>query len=278
MRLVILGLSLALATGPAASQAPVALQPLAAGEVLLELGTIGVATVPADLATITVAISGTGETEAAARADLEAKYRRVVAAARQAGVPAAAITQSEPASIMDMRTFDVREEPPPPPDDEAVNAAAPMPPLSDDMAVNAATPMPPPLVRPHYTSRSVIVRVTDMARVDTLRTALAAAADSETGNASVVYSLTDSRAARQAARAQALAAVRADADAYATSLSMRVARIVRVSERTGVGLLPLLLGESSLVRQAFGPRPGESRGRDVSVFVVVGVDFALAPR
>jgi uncharacterized protein YggE len=258
LRLVALGLALALAAAPAAAE------PLAPGEVLLELGAIGTATVPADLATIRLTISGSGETEAAARADLETRYRRVAAAARQAGVPAAAITRAEPSQIEDLRTFDVTEEPPLP-DGAPVEAGA-------------TPPTRPPGVPTHFSNSAVIVRVTDLALVPAIRRALDAAADTEFSNPTPVYSLIDSRAARQTARAQALAAVRADAEAYAASLGMRVARIVRVSERTGVGMLPLLLGESSLVRQAFGPRPGESGGRDVSVFVVVGVDFALAPR
>lgn len=265
MRLVELGLALALAAVPAAARAQA---PLAPGEVLLELGSIGTATVPADLATIRLPISGHGDTEAAARADLETRYRRIATAARQAGVPAAAITRGEPSQGEDLRILDVSEAPPPPAEEAPADAVATPPPL---------TPLRP-RARSHYLSSTVIVRVTDIARVPAIRRALDAAADTEFGNARPVYSLTDSRAARQAARAQALAAVRADAEAYAASLGMRVGRIVRVSERTGVDMLPLLLGESSLVRQAFGPRPGESRGPDVSVFVVVGVDFALAPR
>lgn len=267
MRLVAFGLALALAAIPAAARAQA---PLAPGEVLLELGSIGARTVPADLATMNVGVGGSGETEAAARADLDARYRRVIAAARQAGVPAAAISEGEPSHIADLRTFDVMEEPPPPMEEP------PSPPGSAPVDARAAAPSRP---RPptHYASRSAIVRVTDMARVGAIRAALAAAAESEPGSAMAVYSLTDSRAARQAARAQALAAIRADAEAYAASLGMRVARIVRVTERTGVGLLPqLALGEAATMRQFFGP--GQGREPNITVFAVVGVDFALAPR
>lgn len=249
MRLVALGLALALAAVPAAVQAQA---PLAQGELLLELGSIGTATVPADLATLTVHIGGRGETEAAAGAEIDARYRRVIAAARQAGVPAAAITEGARSQIADVRTFDAMEIPP-----SEGRPAAPPPPS-------------------HFASRSAVVRVTDMARVDAIRGALIAAAETEPSNAMPVYSLTDSRAARQTARAQALAAVRADAEAYAASLGMRVARIVRVSERTGVGLLPHLLGDPTLPRRLFGP--GENRDPNVTVLAVVGVDFALAPR
>jgi uncharacterized protein YggE len=270
MRLVIIGLSLALAAAPAAAQAQA---PLAPGEVLLELGSIGTATVPADLATIRLAISGHGETEAAARADLESRYRRIAAAARQAGVPAAAIVRGELNQIEDMRTIDVRETPPPPAEE------TPPPGMVRPDAVITALPPSTPIQPPtpsHYAGSAVMVRITDVALVPALRRAFAAAADSEFGNGVPVYSLTDSRAARQTARAQALAAVRADAETYAASLGMRVVRIVRVSERTGVGLLPYLLGDPNLPRRLFGP--GENRDPDVTVLAVIGVDFALAPR
>jgi len=250
VRLVALGLALALAAIPAAAPAQA---PLAPGEVLLELGAIGTATVPADLATLNVTFGGTGETEAAARADFDARYERIAAAARRAGVPAAAISRRDAVPLqIAMSAIDVPEESPPP-----------------------GRPAPRP--RPHYTYGSVNVRIADMARVDAIRAALVALAETEPGNGAPTYSLTDSRAARQAARAQALAAIRADAEAYAASLGMRVARIVRVTERTGVGLLPqLALGEAATMRQFFGP--GQGRDPDITVFAVVGVDFALAPR
>lgn len=263
MRLVGLGLALALAAVPAALQAQT---PLAPGEVLLELGSIGTASVPADLATIRLAINGSGDTEAAARADLETRYRRIATVARQAGVPAAAISRVEPSQSEDLRILDVPEAPPPPSEDGPVGAiVTPPPPL---------TPLRP-RASSHYLSSIVTVRVTDVARVSAIRSALDAAAETQF-NGMPAFSLTDSRAARQAARAQALAAVRADAEAYATSLGMRVARIVRVSERTGVGMLPYLLGDPTIPRRLFGP--AENLNPNVTVLVVVGVDFALAPR
>jgi uncharacterized protein YggE len=250
MRLVALGLALALGAAPASLPAQA---PLAPGEVLLELGSIGAATVPADLATLNVSFGGTGATEAAARAAFDARYERIIAAARRAGVPAAAITRRDAVPIQAaIRAIDVAQESPP---------------------GGPATPA----AEPYYTYGFVSVRTADMARVDSIRAALVAAAGTEPGDTAPRYSLTESRAARQAARAQALTAVRVDAEAYAASLGMRVARIVRVSERTGVGLLPqLVLGEGEMMRQVFGP--GQGREPDITVFVVVGVDFALVPR
>ncbi len=261
MRLVAAALALAVGAAlPPPAAAQVSTAPLALGEVLLETGAVGTSTVPADLATINVAFSGSGQTDAAARADLDARYQRIVAAARGAGIAASAISRNAPDGVADLRTFDVMEEPPPLPEGGAATAGVPVP-----------RPVPP-----HYFSGMAVVRVTDMTRMTALRGALDTAADSEPGNARTVYSLTDSRAARQAARAQALAMARADAESHAASLGMRVARIVRVSERTGFGMLPQLLGDSRLQRGPFGP--GENHDPEITVFAVVGVDFALAPR
>lgn len=249
MRLVGLGLALALAAAPAATQPPGATQPLAAGEVLLELGAIGTATAPADLATLDIAFGGTGATEAAARANVDARFGRIVAAARRAGVPAAAITRRDAPPLLIAAVAQMPQ--PQPPGEQAMRA------------------------EPYQTYGYASVRITDMARVESIRAALAAV-ENEYGNAAPTYSLTDSRAARQTARTQALAAVRADAEAYAGALGMRVARIVRVSERTGVGMLPYLLGDPTIPRRLFGP--AENQNPNVTVLVVVGVDFALAPR
>jgi uncharacterized protein YggE len=256
VRLVAAAVALALGAAlPLPAAAQVNTPPLAPGEVLLETGAVGSATVPADLATIHLAFSGTGETNAAAQADLDARYQRIVAAARQSGIPVEAITRTAPDGVMDIRTFDVVEEPPPLPEGGA--------------------PVPPPVPR-RYLSGMAVVRVTNMARIAMLPSALEAAAETEPGSARPVYSLSDNRAARQVARTQALATVRADAESHAASLGIRVARIVRVTERTGLGLLPQLLSDSPALRRVFSPGPNHDP--DITVFVMVGVDFALAPR
>ena len=86
MRLAVLGLALALtASAPLAvsAQAPVTTQPLANGELLLQLGAIGVETVPADLATLSVTLTGQGETAVAARADLAGRYQPLACVANR---------------------------------------------------------------------------------------------------------------------------------------------------------------------------------------------------
>jgi uncharacterized protein YggE len=92
------------------------------------------------------------------------------------------------------------------------------------------------------------------------------------GTISVVYELDDDSQARRAATAAALAEARADAQDYADAMHMRVARIVRVSERMGqaeAGWTVL----SSMMMAVRG-----ARDSDVRVDAHVAVDFALAPQ
>ena len=81
-----------------------------------------------------------------------------------------------------------------------------------------------------------------------------------------VYTLADAAAARRQARAQAMRQARADAEAYAASLDMRVVRIVRITERTGLDMLAMLATEPDTLTRMFGsggvPGPDiQTRGR-----------------
>ena len=92
------------------------------------------------------------------------------------------------------------------------------------------------------------------------------------------YALNDDTVPRRQARAQALQKARADAEAYAASLNMRVVRVVRVTERLGLDLLSLAGSEFQIVSQIFSPAMFRAGGGQVPTIVAVGVDFALAPR
>src|SRR5688500_17389733 len=95
-----IGLALLLAVAPAASaQGPVATVPLAVGEMLLELNSMGSATVRADSAELSIQISLQGTDEA----DLRRKYDRVAARLRTAARDAGAqIEVQELSSYADM--------------------------------------------------------------------------------------------------------------------------------------------------------------------------------
>jgi uncharacterized protein YggE len=284
VRLAGVGLALALTvSAPAAAQPPAA-----ANEVLLEVNAIGTTTRRADLATFTVSLQAEGRTEAEARSSLAEKTRRLTAAVTAMGV-AAADVQAGPIRVegMDMRTFDVSDEPPPPPEEpppppEGEAAAA-------SVAAAAAASSPPRVTQPiaapisrmsggaSSVSGSLIIRARDMNRVQELRNEVGRVEGSYAlYTTSPVFSLADPGTARSEARVRALASARADAESYAAALNMRVARLVRVTDRVGVDLLGLMMGEPG--RRSIISGPETTRDGDVVVTVPIGVDFVLAPR
>jgi uncharacterized protein len=97
------------------------------------------------------------------------------------------------------------------------------------------------------------------------------------------YTLSDPVAARRAARADAIARARAQADDYAAGLNMRVARLVRISERSGPSFMEMMMGGISggdagmaALQREMVENPDSAEG--VNTIAFLGVDFALAPR
>ena len=272
--------ALALVSTPAAAGTPVSTQPLAAGEVLLEVNALGVTLTPADEATVRVQLSSTGATEAEARREHAALVRRLTQVARSAGAAAADIDVG-PVTVEDLFDFDslsieVPDIPSGSGDDSMqLQDDAPPPPI-----VRVPVPVPPGQIESEAAERKVaratmVVRLRDPSRAAALFEALG----SVQGASALTppeYRLTDDRAARRAARADAIASARADAEAYASALGMRVVRIVRVSERLGIDLLGLGVSEWPQL-QEIGMR-FMIRDAEVQTFVAVGVDFALAPQ
>lgn len=248
----------------AATASPVATQPLAANEVLVELSATGTATSRADLATVGFSFVSRGATEEEARRAHDERVERLRALGRGAGVAASDIEV-----------------------DEAVSLGA-LPDFSLEMAVDPSTDMGPdtgetveePPPEEPATSRAVQGRVTfqvrDVARVEAFNQALMNEGSEEGLVPEIAYTVSDDAPARREARAQAIAAARADADAYASAMGMRVARIVRVSERSGMDLMSMMFTNPAWAQQI--EQLGQPQGPDIPVRVVVGVDFALAPR
>ncbi len=269
MRLLIIGLTLALAaSGPlaATAQAPVMTQPLAPGEVLLEVNALGLVTTRADRATMAFAISASGETDAAARTAIQQAIAEIRAMLRSQGVADADI-RVQPIAIYAVETANAVD----------MNAMV-MDANAVDAVVNAAEPMENSLAAgPSFSATAqmeVVVRNVD--RVAGFQAAL-----TERGifaSAGAVYALNDDSVPRRQARQQAMQRARADAETYAASLNMRVARVVRVSERLGLDLIGMAASESQLVAQIFSPAAMRAGSAQVQTMVVVGVDYALAPR
>lgn len=256
-------------SGSGSDSGPVATQVLAPQEVLLEISAHAIGQANADTATISVSIRGSARTSAAAQAEHDAILRRVRDVAQAAGVAPADI---RPDASSELRAFDV-EEPPPseiatqaPVAVAAVPGGAQQPPIRVELV--------PPHPEPSVNSNIEIV-LRDAAKVDTLLAAIRQAGGATYGRPR--FTLSDDTQVRRAARAEALAKARAEADAYASSLGMRVARMVRVTERGTVDFMSVMLGEMT-----GGPEGlrnlREPSGGKVPVLVFVGVDFVLAPR
>ena len=252
-----------------AAASPVTTQPLAANEVLVELSATGEAVSRADLPTLTYSFMSRGATEADARRAHDERVARLREAGRAAG---AEIEVADPVALgptpdyaMTMDTLEM-----------AVDAAADAVEAGAGAAEAAAIEAPeePPI--PEAVQGTVTFRVRDIARVDALNQALTADGADEGLAPEIAYSVNDDSGARRQARADAIAKARADAEAYAAAMDMRVARIVRVSERSGMDLMSMMFSNPAWAQQI--EQMGQPQGPDISVRVVVGVDFALAPR
>lgn len=244
MRLVIasaLACASLLVLAPAAAQ-PVRTAQLAPNEVLLEINGLGITRSRADIVRLSVAVSGRGETGEQARAAATALADRVTAAARGAGVAEADVRVTLGVSGMDPDMI------------QAMQAAG--------------QPVPQSL------AASGIVQITlrDPSRIEQLRAAVRGAGIADLPEPE--YRLSDDREARRLARQDALRTARADADAYAAAMGMRVVRIVRVTERLGMDLFGSMVSAPEILMEW----RNQNRGREIETRIFVGVDFALAPQ
>lgn len=125
---------------------------------------------------------------------------------------------------------------------------------------------------------TITLRLRDIDRVAAIRAALEAAGADNV--ALPIYSLTERSAARREAQARALAAARVDAESYAAHAGMRLARVVRISERVGGDLYGIALNNEALFRGLQGSvSPGQPQTEpEIVTLVMLGVDYALAPR
>jgi hypothetical protein len=240
---------------PAAADSPVSLPPLAANEVLLETSAVGVARSPATSAMLSASVRVEAATEEEARRAATAAVQRVTAAARAAGVAAADIDAGAVAVSDDM-----------------YGGMGNMMGNIDGDNMNATMDM----AQVHYATSTVSIRLRSAAAVPGLLNALGEIENVTPGSPD--YMLDDESAARRTARTEAIRSSRADAEAYAASMNMRIARVLRITERTGLDLAALAIGESSLITREMRAFERSQRDGQVSTYAIVGVDYALAPR
>lgn len=242
-------------------------QPLAVGEVLLEVSGDAIGRARPDAATISVSIRAAGANDEGAQAAHDAILRRIRQAATAAGVSPGDITSE--ANRAELVMFDV-EEPPPSSVEPPPPVHLPEGPQSPPIRVEIVSPEPRPQV---YSDLSIKVR--NLGRLDALTTAIMQAGGRVLGRPR--HEVSNDGPARQVALIQALAEARAKADAYASALGLRIVRMVRVTERVGFDFLSVMFGEMTggpqAMRQMYEPNE-----EGVAVPVTVGVDFVLAPR
>src|SRR5215217_8506235 len=236
---------------PAAADGPISLPPLAPGEVLLEVSGAGTVKTPATSATFIVSVATEGESEAAARRSADASIRRVIAAARAAGVApgdyeASPIENSEyPVGDMNAMVMNVFGE------SEAGSQPS------------------------NFASATVTIRMRSAAAAPALAPTLTRI--DGVASATPEYVLDDDTAARRGARADAIRRARADADAYAATLNMRVARVLRITERSGFDPMTMLFSSGSEMERRMEGRERAAIDGQIETSAMVGVDFALAP-
>ena len=245
-------------TSDRAAASPVSTQPLAADEVLVELSASGEVVSPADLAIVTIPFTARAATDEAARRGSDAQAARLEAAARAAGAAGDNVEIQPPVSMGLMAEF----------------ADAEMDMGFDPESVEVPEVETSEPGRSYVVSGGMTIRLRDPARVPELDRALRAIDDTFTPE--VLYATSDDRPARRTARAQAIAAARADAEAYAAALGLRVVRVVRVTERLGMDLMSMMFSNPMLA--TLMEQGSRAQGPDITVRVFVGIDFALAPR
>ncbi|MFM5924999.1 MAG: SIMPL domain-containing protein [Novosphingobium sp.] len=255
--------------------APVGAKPPASE---IELHIEASAQVPPDRARVPVTLTGYGETEAAARADLDKNREAFLASLSGQGLDRA---------LTSPLTSDAQGRPVVTFDDEAADAAAcAAAAAASDAAMSAAQPRKrgktkvddygckdEPLVTAHTT---LLVETADLSKVDQIKLPAESAPVASYGRNRPVFSQSDPAAARAKARKQALAKARAEADAYAETMGYRVVRTVRVSNARPPVNLPDLFGLfAAMDNRGSTMQPSWFSATTVET---VAIDYVIAPK
>lgn len=249
MRLVIATALLFAATQGVAAGQPIQPQALASGEVLLEIDAVGKVRVPADRITLSVLYEGQGSSLGEARRAAEQTKLRLIEAAKAVGVLPEDIKPDPPTTRIGFVG------------NEAID------PSESGWTVYA------PKNAPKSFGDQLEVLLRDVAQLEKVRRALEGAGATNVRGPNFV--LVDDTRARRLAKADALRRAREEAEAYANASNMRVARVIRISERATSDTVRMSAIQDFM--QLLGASPS---GQDsaVEVRAVVGVDFALAPK
>lgn len=243
MRLVAIAAAFALAFAPAAAAAQDVAISLRPGEVLLRVQAEGTDKRRPDVMAITAGVVTTGKTPKEALARNSELARRLIDAIRSAGV--------QPA---DVRTSDLRLEP-------QIDGAE---------RERAGREDREPRIVGYRAHNRLAVTLRDLARAADIIEGLVAAGANEVNGPS--FTLSDPRPAMRLARRAAVEEARQQANDYADALNMRVARVLRVSERQGFS------NEDGTVVTGSAVRPPPIEPGEIDTRVDVWIDYALVPR
>ena len=248
MMMVFLGAMFAISAAGAQVPTDTGSARVAPGEVLLQLSARGSVHSPADLITINIPISASGDTAIAARAADQATLDRVKHALVAKGIDPNAITL---APMNATRIGFIGNE-------------------GDYPA--AASPEGPGAALNRKTAQAMLqVKLSDPARVQIVRDVLDSENQAMAG--APTFSLKDDRIAHRAAIADAIARARSDAEAYAAALGLHVVGIIRVSNQDQA--TQDAESYADMMRQMMGQGEGSN---DVVTQARVSIDFRLAPR
>lgn len=232
----------------------------------VEIVAKGAIDLPANAFTVKIEWTSKGADEAEARKAQAANQAAVREALGTLGVSGTAISINE---------GDVSTEPDYGLYDSMANATVTMEEVTVENAADGDWTPPPPV---STISDYAIVRFTSFAQVLDARKALSPLGAHIT---SVTPMLDDNDGARRQVKAKALTAARADANGYASTLGMRVVRVIRISE-AGNGLF--LPGFQDKFQQMIFAGPsamrnmlGETKPGFVHLEATIVVEFELAP-
>lgn len=243
MRLAGLIAAAALASAPVAAGAQDPVISLAPGEVLLKVEAEGEHLSRPDLMEISAGVVTTGRTAKAALDANALLANRLLAAVRTAGIETRDVQTSQLAVAPQFERNDGAD--------------------GDEGGVRRIT---------GYMARNQVrLRIRDLGRAGDIVNALFEAGANEVQGPT--FSLSDPAPALKEARRAAVAQARRQADTYAEALGMRIARVLKVSEReAGSEAMGYITVTGSRIRAA-PLEPGQ-----VSTQVEVWIDYAMVPR
>lgn len=233
------------------------------------------AAIPPDRAEIVVPLNGTGATEAEARQDLKKKQDELEGELKRTGLDGAAINTSGMTKIADRSERAGMAEMDPEAEatcQAAISRAVKAKGARAGEAPAACTPSTPAFAF----QSSMTVTINDMAKLDALQSAASAQGipTYRFGNG-VHYLTADPVAAAKAAREQAIAKARKEADDYAASLGYHVVRMIRLSNTSpafSMADLHRLTTYADMAPSRMTPSYFAS-----ATYVTVGIDFVIAP-